>query len=129
MANYQARMFLTYVSPMGRALVDKRLYLPGGRTSNQKRREAAGVTAGRRGYQSKGGVVLARFERAMELGRLPAVRDGLAALGMRYVLDVPGGTTVSPFEPTWTSPEYQGPGRPREPKLRGWAAPDHGAAL
>ena len=39
----------------------------------------------------------------MELGRLPAVRDGLAALGMRYVLDVPGGTTVSPFEPTWTS--------------------------
>ena len=37
---------------------------------------------------------------------------------MRYVLDVPGGTTVSPFEPAWTSPEYQGSGRPRKPKLR-----------
>ena len=39
--------------------------------------------------------------------------------------DVPGGTTVS-----WTrlSPEYPGFGRPRKPKLRRWAAADHGAA-
>ena len=50
-------------------------------------------------------------------GMSPSFRDGLAALGMRYVLDVPGGTTVSPFEPAWTSPEYQGSGRPRKPKL------------
>ena len=58
MANYQAGMFLAYVSPLGRALVDKRLYLPEGWTSDQERREAAGVPAGRRGYQSKDGVVL-----------------------------------------------------------------------
>ena len=51
-------------------------------------------------------------------GMSPSFRDGLAALGMSYVLDVPGGTTVWPLEPAWTSPEYQGFGRPRKPKLR-----------
>ena len=39
--------------------------------------------------------------------------------GMRYVLDVLGGTTVWPLEPAWTSPEYQGIGRPRKPRLKG----------
>ena len=48
----------------------------------------------------------------------PSFRDALAALGMRYVLDVPGGTMVWPLEPAWTSPEYQGYGRPHKPKLR-----------
>ena len=48
----------------------------------------------------------------------PSFREGLAALGTRYVLDVPGGTTVWPLEPVWTSPEYQGFGRPLRPKLR-----------
>ena len=48
----------------------------------------------------------------------PSFRDALAALGMRYVLDVPGGTTVWPLELAWTSPEYQGYGRPHKPKLR-----------
>ena len=38
---------------------------------------------------------------------------------MRYVLDVPGGTTVWPLEPAWTGPEYQGIGRPRKPRLVG----------
>ena len=45
-------------------------------------------------------------------GMSPTFREGLAALGMRYVLDVPGGN------PAWTSPEYPGFGRPRKPKLR-----------
>ena len=39
-------------------------------------------------------------------------------LGIHYVLDLPGGTTVWPLEPAWTSAEYQGFGRPRKPKLR-----------
>ena len=51
-------------------------------------------------------------------GMSPTFREGLAALGMRYVLDVPGGTTVWPLDPAWTSPEYPGFGRPRKPKLR-----------
>ena len=47
----------------------------------------------------------------------PSFRERLAAQGMWYVLDVPGGTTVWPLEPAWTSADYQGFGRPRKPKL------------
>ena len=50
-------------------------------------------------------------------GMSPSFREGLAALGMWYVLDVPGGTTVWPVEPEWTSPGHQGIGRPRKPRL------------
>ena len=72
------------------------------------------------------------LERALELGHLraewvagddafgmsPSFREALAALGMRYVLDVPGSTPVWSLELAWTSPEYPGFGRPRKPKLR-----------
>ena len=56
--------------------------------------------------------------RSDAFGMSPSFRDSLAALGMRYVLDVPGGTTVWPLELAWTNPEYKGSGRPRKPKLR-----------
>ena len=95
-ANCQAGMFLAYVSPLGRALVDKGLYLPESWTSDKDRCEVAGVPEDRQGYRSK-----------TEL-----------ALGMWYVLDVPSGFTVWPPEPAWTSAEYQGFGRPRKPRLR-----------
>ena len=135
-ANCRAGMFLAYVSPLGRALVDKRLYLPGSWTSDPGRCAAAGVPEERRSYRSKTELALELLERALGLGHLragwvagddafgmsPSFRDGLAALGMRYVLDVPGSTPVWPLEPAWTSPEnhpeYQGSGRPRKPKLR-----------
>ena len=39
-------------------------------------------------------------------------------MGMRYVLDVPGDFTFWPVDPEWTSPAYQGFGRPRKPRLR-----------
>ena len=136
-ANCQAGMFLAYVSPLGvsplgRALVDKRLYLPGSWTSDPGRCAAAGVPEERRSYRSKTELALELLERALGLGHLragwvagddafgmsPSFRDGLAALGMRYVLDVPGSTPVWPLEPAWTSPEYQGSGRPRKPRLR-----------
>ena len=131
-ANCQAGMFLAYVSPLGRALVDKRLYLPGSWTSDQGRCAAAGVPEERRSYHSKTELALEMLEWALELGHLragwvagddafgmsPSFRDALAALGMRYVLDVPANTPVWPLEPTWTSTEYQGSGRPRKPKLR-----------
>ena len=104
--NCQAGMFLAYVSPLGRALVDKRLYLPESWTSGDARRQAAGVPEGRRDYRSKTELALELLEQALELdhpkagwvaaddafGMSPSFRDGLAALGMRYVLDVPGGT-------------------------------------
>ena len=131
-ANCQAGMFLAYVSPLGRALVDKRLYLPESWTSDPGRCAAAGVPEERGSYRSKTGLALEMLERARELGHLrakwvagddafgmsPSFREGLAAQGMWYVLDVPGGATVWPLEPSWTNPEYQGFGRPRKPKLR-----------
>lgn len=131
-ANCQAGMFLAYVSPLGRALVDKGLYLPESWTSDEERCAAAGVPEERREYRGKTELALAMLERALALGHLraewvaaddafgmsPSFREGLAALGMRYVLDVPGNTPVWPLEPAWSSPENRGPGRPRKPRLR-----------
>ena len=107
-ANCQAGMFLAYVSPLGWALVDKRLYLPESWTSDQGRCAATGVPKERGSYRSKTELALEMLERARELGHLrakwvagddafgmsPSFREGLAARGMWYVLDVPGGTTV-----------------------------------
>ena len=119
-ANCQAGMFLAYVSPLGRALVDKRLYLPERWTSNPERCAAAGVPEERREYRGKTELALAMLERALEMGHLraewvavddafgmsPSFREGLAALGMYYVLDVPGSTPVWPLEPAWTNAEW-----------------------
>ena len=52
-ANCQAGMFLAYVSPLGRALVDKGLYLPESWTSDPERCAAAGVPDERQGGRSK----------------------------------------------------------------------------
>ena len=92
-ANCPAGMFLAYVSPLGRALVDKRLYLPESWTADKDRCAAAAVPEERVSYRSK-------TELALELGNLragwvagddafgmsPSFREGLAALGTRYVL-------------------------------------------
>jgi len=130
-ANCQAGMFLAYVSPLGRALVDKRLYLPESWTSDEDRCAAAWVPEERRSHRSKTELALELLERAVDLGHLkagwiaaddafgmsPSFRDGLAALGMKYVLDVPAGFTVWPVEPEWTPPVYQGRGGPPKPRL------------
>ena len=62
-ANCQGGMFLAYVSPLGRALVDKRLYLPKSWTSDQDRCAAAGVPEDRRNYRSKTELALELLER------------------------------------------------------------------
>ena len=95
-ANCLAGMFLAYVSPLGRALVDKRLYLPESWTSDSGRGESAGVPVERRQYRSKTELALEMLARALERGHLeaafvagddafgmsPSFRDGLAAQGM-----------------------------------------------
>ena len=43
-------------------------------------------------------------------GMSPSFREGLAALGVWYVLDVPAGATVWPLEPAWSNPAYQDSG-------------------
>ena len=128
-ANCQAGMFLAYVSPLGRALVDKRLYLPESWTSDKSRCAAAGVPEERRGYRSKTELALEMLVQALRRGHLragwvaaddafgvsPSFREGLAALGMHYVLDVPGTTTVWPLEPAWTGAEFRDSGVPANP--------------
>ena len=132
-ANCQAGVFLSHVGPRGRALVDKRLYLPREWTEDEDRCAATGVPVERRAYRSKTELALEMVERAQARGHLtaqwvagdsafgmsPPLREGLAAAGMRYVLDVRPDMTVWPLEPTWTDPPYQGNGRPRKPRLRG----------
>ena len=74
-ANCQAGMFLAYVSPLGRALVDKRLYLPESWTSDKDRCEAAGVPEDRQGYRSKTELALEMVGRVTGAGP-PEGRDG-----------------------------------------------------
>ena len=96
-ASCQAGMFLAYVSPLGRALVDKRLYLPESWTSDKGRCAAAGVPEERRGYRSKTELALEMLARVMErdhlrakwvaeeddaFGMSPSFREGLAGLGV-----------------------------------------------
>ena len=125
-ANCQGGMFLAYVSPLGRALVDKRLYLPKSWTSDQDRCAAAGVpdTGQRLGPGDAGA--------GPGVG-LPQGRVGCRRRRLRDVADLPGGTGGPgdalragrsgrhyglALDPAWTSPEYPGFGRPRKPKLR-----------
>ena len=63
-ASCQAGMFLAYVSPLGRALVDKRLYLPESWTSDDARYQAAGVPEERCTDRSKTELALGMVEHA-----------------------------------------------------------------
>ena len=130
-ANCQAGMFLACVSPLGRALVDKGLYLPKSWASDPERCAAAGVPKERRGCLSKTELALEMLGQALGRGHLkagwvaadgafgitPSFREGLEALGMRYVLDVPAHFTVWPLELAWTSPVCRGRGGPPKPRL------------
>ena len=129
-ANCRAGMFLACISPLGRALADKSLYLPESWTRDLERCAAAGVPTERRCYRSKTELALEMVERALERGHLkagwvaaddafgisPSFREGLAALGMNCVLDVPAGFTVWPVEPRSATPVYRGRGGPPKPK-------------
>ena len=60
-ANCQAGMFLAYVSPLGRALADKRLYLPESWTSDPDRCAAAGCAGRQESVPVEDGVGLWRW--------------------------------------------------------------------
>ena len=143
-ANCQGGMFLAYVSPLGRALVDKGLYLPESWTSHQDRCRAAGVPEQRQGYRSKTELALEMLEGALERGHLqagwvagddafgmsPSFRDGLAALGMRYVSDVPAGFTVGLRSRSGLVRPIRAVGHPANPGCwQGSGAPWRSAAL
>ena len=123
-ANCQAGVFLAHVGPEGRALADKRLYLPEEWTSDADRCAAAGVPADRREYRTKTELALEMLAQAQARGHLgarwvagdsafgmsPSFRDGLAA---GACLEQPGLSGI------WASPQAQAGGR---------ATPHHGGA-
>jgi SRSO17 transposase len=133
LANCQAGVFLAYVSPKGRALVDKRLFLPREWTDDPPRCAAAGVPETARTYQSKTELALAVLLQAQAWGQLaarwvtgddlygqvPEFRDAVAAAGFLYVLEVPAHVTVFPQETAWEQRPYGGLGRPPKAHPRG----------
>jgi SRSO17 transposase len=123
-AHCQVGVFLAHVGPRGRALVDKRLYLPPEWTNDPARCEAAGVPKEQQVYRSEAQLALAMLRQAQGRGHLaaawvtgddtfgksPQFRDGVAAAGFHYVLEIPPETPVWPLEPTWETPPYAGRG-------------------
>ncbi len=130
LANCQVGVFLAYLSPRGRALVDKRLFLPKEWSERPERCEVAGVPEAEAPYRSKTQIALALLQRAKAWGQLvaewvtgddaygqePDFRDAVAKEGFRYVLEVPGQLTVWPVETTWEQHPYGGFGRPPQPR-------------
>jgi len=123
-ANCQIGVFLAHVGPRGRALVDKRLWLPPEWTDDPIRCREAEVPETAQSYQSKTDLALALLRQAQQWGVLtaawvtgddvygqaPTFRDGVAQAGWKYVLEIPRNTPVWPENPTWETPPYPGRG-------------------
>jgi len=98
--NSQVGVFLSYASLLGRALIDRRVYLPRSWTGDRQRCAAAGIPAGV-GFATKPELALGMIADAVAAG-MPAAwvaadelygdngafRAGVAALGLGYVLAV-----------------------------------------
>lgn len=129
-ANCQIGVFLAHIGPRGRAIVDKRLYLPAAWTDDPARCEEAGIPEAQRVYKSITELALEMLQAAKRrgglsadwvtgddaYGRSPTFRDGVAKAGWLYVLEVPGDTPVWPPTPTWETAPATGRGRPPEPR-------------
>jgi len=98
--NSQVGVFLSYASLLGRALIDRRVYLPRSWTGDRQRCAAAGIPAGV-GFATKPELALGMIADAVAAG-MPAAwvaadelygdngafRAGVAKLGLGYVLAV-----------------------------------------
>jgi len=134
--NCQIGVFLSYTSPCGHVLLDRRLYLPAAWCSDPPRLQRAHVPDDVT-FQTKpqlamqmlkdawqGGVPMAWVTGDEVYGDDPTLRDGIAALQHRYVLAVASST------PIWTErPRVMEPPREREhrggrPRTRRLLAPD-----
>lgn len=129
-ASCQVGVFLAHVGPRGRALVDKRLYLPKAWTDDPERCTAAGVPQEEQVYRSETELALAQLQAAVAHGALtaawvtgddafgksPGFRDGVAALELKYVLEVPSETPVWPVRVTYETPAARGKRKPAAPQ-------------
>lgn len=123
--NCQVGVFLAYVSSKGRSLVDEQLYLPKEWARNRGRRKEAGVPREVK-FRTKPQIALQMIREAAE-GPLPFrwvacddlygqngdFRDGLDALGLLYVVEVPSKTKVWTEMPPLREAGPSGRGRPR----------------
>ena len=124
--NCQVGVFLAYVTPEARLLVDKELLLPEAWCSDAARCEEADIPKSERMYRSKPELALAELRRAKAWGHLsaswvagddhygqsPTFRRGLEAEGFQYVLDVPRTSPVWPLEVEWQTQPRKHMGRP-----------------
>ncbi len=85
--NSQVGVFLSYASPAGRALIDRRVYLPRSWASDRSRCTAAGVPADVE-FATKPELALAWVASDELYGDNGAFRAGVAKLGLGYVLAV-----------------------------------------
>jgi SRSO17 transposase len=131
--NCQVGVFLGYVAPRGKALIDARLYLPPERVHDAAHREKTRVPD-EVGYREKWRIGLDLLLRRgaelphgwvagdEELGRVTELRSALRLAGERYALDVPRDTLVRDLS---DRPEPRRPGgrRPVPPweRVDAWA--------
>jgi SRSO17 transposase len=115
--NSQVGVFLTYASPLGRALVDARLYLPGSWCADRDRCDGAGVPEGVQ-FATKPQLALAMIEDALDAGMAvsyvtgdevygldPALRARLRQRGVGYVLAIARNQYVQATEPVRLRPD------------------------
>jgi SRSO17 transposase len=123
--NCQIGVFLAYVTGQCRVLIDRRLYLPASWVSDKARREKAGVPKQVK-LRTKPQLALEMIQQALQgglsarwvtcddaYGRDCAYRDGIEALGLQYVCEVPCNTTVHLEAPTAHSEGRRSASKPR----------------
>jgi SRSO17 transposase len=122
--NCQVGVFLAYIAPRGRALLDARLYLPQDWAADPDRRAATHVPAAV-GFREKWRIGLDLLDAARddlpgvwvagddEFGRCSGLRAQLRLRRLRYVLDVPCNTLVRDLSER-RPPSHPG-GKPRLP--------------
>jgi SRSO17 transposase len=129
--NCQIGVFLSYTSPRGHVLLDRRLYLPESWCSDPERMQRAHVPEDVV-FQTKPQLAMQMLHGAWQrgvpmawvtgdevYGDDPALRDGIAAAGHRYVLAVASSTPVWPERPAVEQPtEHQPRHGPQRTRIR-----------
>ena len=127
--NCQVGVFLGYVSHREHALVDLRLYLPKSWAQDRPRCRKCGVPREEMRFRTRHQLALEMLDcqgRWLphgwiagddEMGRPAWFRGALAARGKRYLLAVPGNTTIRDLQAQ--PPPYSGRGRPSQPRFQG----------
>jgi len=132
--NGQVGVYMAYASGLEQALVDVRLYLSKEWAKDKIRRKKCGVPKSVR-FQTRHELALDMLQTNGpclphqwiagddEMGRSSSFRRQLAALGERYLLDIPSNTNIRDL--SIPAPCYGGHGRPRKPpfqRVDDWAA-------